>query len=307
MSRLAVTGAFGYSGKRITRELLARGDQVLALTNSPGRPHPFGQAIEVAPLAFADPTALSQSLSGCDVLVNTYWVRFNHRAFSHAQAVADTKVLFSAARAAGVGRIVHVSITNPARDSSLEYFRGKAELEEALMGLGIPYAIARPAVLFGDEDILINNMAYLLRRLPVFGMFGDGQYRLRPIQVDDFAKCIVDLCDESTNTVVEAVGPESFTYLELLKVLAAALGVRRRFLRLPPWFGYAVGTVTGWLLRDRLITWDEIKGLMQDRLWVDAPAAGTTRLSDWAKAHADTLGRHYASELRRRRDRDVRY
>jgi NADH dehydrogenase len=304
---MAVTGAFGYSGKRITRELLARGDRVLALTNSLGRPHPFGQAIEVAPLAFADPTSLSQSLSGCDVLVNTYWVRFNHRTFSHAQAVADTKVLFSAARAAGVGRIVHVSITNPARDSSLEYFRGKAELEEALMGLGIPYAIARPAVLFGDEDILINNMAYLLRRLPVFGMFGDGQYRLRPIHVDDFAKCIVVLCDGSTNTVVEAVGPESFTYLELLKVLASALGVRRRFLRLPPWFGYVVGTVAGWLLRDRLITWEEIKGLMQDRLWVDAPAAGTTRLSDWAKAHADTLGRHYASELRRRRDRDVRY
>jgi NADH dehydrogenase len=261
----------------------------------------------VAPLAFADPTALARSLSGCDALVNTYWVRFNHRTFSHARAVADTKVLFTAAREAAVRKIVHVSITNPALDSPLEYFRGKAELEETHMGLGVAYAIARPAVLFGDEDILINNMAYLLRRLPVFGIFGDGRYRLRPIHVDDFATCIVGLCDASANTLVEAVGPESFTYGELLRVLAEALGLRRRFLRVPAWLGYAMGTLAGCFLRDRLITWEEIKGLMSERLWVDAPAVGSTRLSEWARAHADTLGRRYASELRRRRDRSVGY
>ena len=183
----AVTGAYGYSGKYIAQRLLDAGHTVITLTNSPRRANPFGDRIRAIPLDFDRPDLLAKHLQGVSVLYNTYWVRFNHRLFRHADAVRNTLALFAAARQAGVRRIVHISITNPSEDSPLEYFRGKARLEKVLMDSGISYAILRPAILFGKEDILVNNIAWTLRRLPVFGVFGDGRYRLQPIHVDDLA------------------------------------------------------------------------------------------------------------------------
>jgi NADH dehydrogenase len=179
--RVAVTGAFGYSGRYITEELLAAGHNVITLTNSLSRTNPFGERVTAHPFHFDQPDELANSLEGVEVLVNTYWVRFDHKLFTHQEAVSNTKVLFRAAKKAGVRRIVHVSITNPDVHSDLPYFRGKAELEEALTSLGVSYCILRPTVLFGKEDVLINNIAWALRHLPVFGVFGDGSYKLQPI------------------------------------------------------------------------------------------------------------------------------
>jgi NADH dehydrogenase len=297
----AVTGAFGYSGKYIARRLLDRGCEVLTLTNSPDRPNPFGQAVRAVPFYFDQPQRLVESLRGVAVLYNTYWVRFNYRQVRFVDAVRNTRVLFDAARQAGVRRIVHVSITNPSADSSLEYFRGKALLEQALMESGVSYAILRPAVLFGKEDILINNIAWVLRRFPLFGVFGRGDYRLQPIYVDDLAALAVQEGSLGENHLVNAIGPGTFTYRELAEQLGRIIGRPRRVVSVPPWLGYAVGSVLGWLVGDVLITRDEIRGLMAGLLSVDAPPAGTTRLTDWAQIHADELGRHYASELGRRR------
>ena len=204
-----VTGGLGYSGRYIAQRLLSAGARVRTITNSPQRPHPFGNRLEIHPLSFDDPVALQRVPRGAAVLYNTYWVRFNHARFRHATAVENTPRLFEAARRAGVRRIVHVSITNPSLDSPLEYFRGKAVLEEALRDSGISHAILRPTVLFGREDILINNIAWLLRRFPVFGVFGDGRYRLQPIFVDDLAALAVAEGARSGNTVVNAIGPET--------------------------------------------------------------------------------------------------
>jgi NADH dehydrogenase len=302
-----VTGAFGYSGRYIAERLLRDGRRVRTLTNSPDREHPFGDRIEVHPFHFDDPDALARSLDGADVLVNTYWVRFNHATFTHAQAVANTRTLFAAARRAGVARVVHVSITNPSLDSPLEYFRGKAELERDLAATGLSHAILRPAVLFGGEDILINNIAWGLRHLPVFGVFGDGAYRLQPIHVDDFADLAVAQCAERADRTVDAIGPETWRYRDLVRELASILGVRRPIVSVPPPVGYAASQVLGTLLGDVLLTREEIAGLMAGLLATDSPPAGSIRLSTWARAHAGTLGRRYASELARRRDRRVAY
>ena len=241
------------------------------------------------------------------VLYNTYWVRFNHRLFKHADAVRNTLVLFEAAKKAGVQRIVHVSITNPSEDSPLEYFRGKAVLEKALVASGVSYAILRPAVLFGKEDILINNIAWALRRLPVFGVFGDGQYRLQPIHVDDLASLAVEQGKKRENVVINAIGPESFTYRELVAKIGQLIGKERPIISVPPWFGYAVGWLLGSLVGDVVVTKEEIEGLMADLLYVDAPPAGHTVLTDWIRSHADTLGRSYTSELARRKDQVSAY
>jgi len=300
--KIAVTGAFGYSGRYIARRLLDAGHRVVTLTNSPQRENPFGQAIEAIPYHFDQPQRLTQSLKGVDALINTYWVRFDHHSFSHQQAVANSRVLFNAARDAGVRRIVHVSITHPDINSDLPYFRGKAELEANLETLGISYCILRPTVLFGKEDILINNMAWALRHLPMFGVFGAGDYRLQPIYVDDLAAAAVGRVAGDRNEVIEAIGPETFTYLGLVETIKRALDLKRAIIGVPPGIGYWGCRLLGLLVDDVIITRQEIRGLMQGRLCVDAPPLGATKLSAWIDEHKDTLGRRYTSELARRRD-----
>lgn len=303
----AVTGAFGYSGKYITKRLLDRGHEVITLTNSPDRPNPFAGRVKAYPFNFDNPEELTQSLQGVSVLYNTYWVRFNHRLFKHADAVANTERLFAAAKEADVERIVHVSITNPEEDSPLEYFSGKARLERALKDSGISHAILRPAVLFGKEDILINNIAWALRTLPVFGVFGSGQYRLQPIYVDDLAALAVAQGAQRDNVTVDAIGPEAFTYRELVNVVGEAIGKRRPVISVPPAVGYLVGWILGKCVGDVMITREEIDGLMADLLYADSPPTGNTSLTSWIQEHADSLGRKYTSELRRRINRTIQY
>ena len=303
----AVTGAFGYSGRYITERLLAQGAKVITLTNSPHRANPFGDRIQVHPFHFDRPEKLAESLRGVSVLYNTYWVRFNHGSFTHADAVRNTETLFRAAKEAGVERVVHISITNPSEDSPLEYFSGKARLERALVGSGLSHAILRPTVLFGKEDILVNNMAWALRRLPVFGVFGDGQYRLQPIYVDDLARLAVEQGAKTENAIINAIGPETFTYRGLVEAVGHIIGKCRPIIPVTPGVGYAVGWIIGKLVGDVMITREEIGGLMGNLLCVGTPPVGTTKLTDWAVERAGTLGLHYTSELARRRDRRAAY
>jgi NADH dehydrogenase len=302
-----VTGAFGYSGKYIARRLLDAGYAVRTLTNSPNRGDPFGGRVEARPFDFGRPQRLVESLRGATVLHNTYWVRFNHTSFKHATAIENTLALFAAAKQAGVQRVVHVSITNPSEDSPLEYFRGKARLERALVESGLSYAILRPTVLFGAEDILINNIAWLLRRFPVFGVFGDGRYRLQPVFVDDLAALAVREAQRRENVVIDAIGPETFTYRELVGTVTAAIGKHRRIVGVPPGLGHAIGWAVGRIVGDVLITREEIQGLMAGLLCTNSPPAGETKFSEWVREHAGSLGLHYASELARRRDRREAY
>jgi len=302
-----VTGAFGYSGRYIAERLLRAGHRVRTLTNSPDRPHAFGERVEVHPFNFDHPERLAGSLKGARVLYNTYWVRFNHAGVGYARAVENTRILFRAARHAGVARVVHVSITNPSEQSPLEYFRGKAVLERDLRESGLSHAILRPAVFFGGEDILINNIAWVLRHLPVFGIFGAGDYRLQPIHVHDFADLAVAEGVDRADRIIDAIGPETLSYRELVEELASIIGVRRLILSVPPRVGYAAGWLLGRLLADVVITCDEVEGLMCGLLATKSEPVGRTSLSSWAREHAATLGRRYATELGRRRNRRVAY
>jgi uncharacterized protein YbjT (DUF2867 family) len=306
--RIAVTGAFGFSGKYIAQRLLALGHEVITLTNSPQRANPFDGSIKAFPYNFSKPHELEKSLRGIDALINTYWVRFdNPPHFTFVQALANSKVLFDTAKRAGVGRVVHISITNPDRKSRLPYFRGKAELEDYLKQIGIPYAILRPAVLFGKEDILINNIAWTLRRLPVFGIYGDGRYRLQPIYVDDLAVAAIDRMTGAGNETINAIGPETYSYREMVEMIAREIGSPSLIVSMPPMMAYQSVRVLGWITGDVINTRDEIRGLMQEKLYVRAPPLGTTKLSDWVRASREDIGRQYASELQRRLDRSSAY
>jgi uncharacterized protein YbjT (DUF2867 family) len=302
-----VTGAFGFSGKYIARRLLDAGHRVRTLTNSPRRKNPFGEAVEAHPLNFDDLAGLTDSLAGAKVLYNTYWVRFNHGNFNHAAAVENTIKLFRAAKNAGVGRVVHTSITNPSIDSPLEYFFGKARLERTLIDSGLSYAILRPALLFGREDILINNIAWALRKFPLLFLFGRGNYFLQPIFVEDFARLAVEQGTKTENAIINAIGPETYSYRNLVRMIGLAIGKPRPLVSIPPVVGYWAGKLIGWTQGDVMITREEIRGLMANLLYVNAPPAGETKLSDWACEHAAELGLRYASEVSRRKNREKGY
>lgn len=302
-----VTGAFGYSGKYIAKRLLDAGYQIKTLTNSIHRSNPFGSNVIVYPFNFDNCEKLIESLRGASVLYNTYWIRFNHKDFKHSIAVENTLKLFNSAKKAGIKRIVHVSITNPSEDSHLEYFKGKAILETALIESGLTYAILRPTVLFGKEDILINNIAWILRKFPIFIIFGDGKYRLQPIYVDDLAKLAVEQGQKTESCIIDAIGPETFTYKSLVEVISKTIGVYRPIISLIPSLGYFLGWLIGKMVGDIMITKDEIKGLMSDLLSTNSSPAGETKLTDWIKENSSTLGIKYSSELIRRKNRIESY
>jgi NADH dehydrogenase len=311
MTPLAViTGALGYSGLAITERLIARGYRVRTLTNSPSRPNPFGDKLEVRRFAFDDPDALARSFDGASVFINTYWVRFNHHLFTFDEAVRNTQAMFTAAKRAGVGRIVHTSILKPEQGHGLAYYDGKHALENSLRATGLDHAILRPGVLFGRGDILVNNIAWMLRHLPIFGVFGDGKYKLQPMHVDDFADLAIEAIDPartSNAAVLDAVGPETFEYRNLVRTIAGIIGVKRPILSVPPALGLAVAKLVGPLVHDTIITREEITGLMRGLLFSDHPRVGKTRLTDWARERRNELGRRYASEVARRVIRDRSY
>jgi uncharacterized protein YbjT (DUF2867 family) len=297
--KIIITGAFSYTGKYATRLLLSRGYSVRTLTNHPDRQNEFGQKVEVFPYNFQKPEGLEQSLRGASCLINTYWIRFPHGHATFEAAVRNTITLIEAAKKAGVRRIVHVSIANPAMDSPLTYYRAKAQLEQAVIGSGVAYTILRPTVIFGPEDILINNIAWFVRHLPVFGVPGDGRHGIRPIYVEDIAKLIVDSIEKQSNEVINAVGPETFTFEELVRGIAVALEKSARVVHVPTLVAYLSTRIAGLFLRDVVLTWEEYKGLMANLLAPEGPAAGETRLTQWLYHNREHVGLHYASELAR--------
>ena len=294
-----VTGAFGYTGRYIAQRLLDGSATVRTLTRNPASASPFGDRVERRPLDFNNSEQLTDGLRGADTLFNTYWIRFARGSINHDTAVSNTRNLVDAAVAAGVQRIVHISITSADATSPLPYFRGKGLVEDHIRNSGLPYSIIRPTVIFGREDILINNIAWFLRRFPVFPIAGRGDYRLQPVFVDDVASLAVESASADGNTTLDAVGPETFTFKELLQEIRQTTGGRARLLHLPPALAYTAATLVGLALRDVVLTRDEIDGLMAGHLVSSDLPTGTTRLTDWMRQHRDTLGHRYASELAR--------
>jgi len=294
-----VTGAFSYTGKYITRKLLSIGKRVRTLTGHPNRPNPFGNQVSAAPFNFDNPAKLIRALQGATTLYNTYWVRFPYGQVTYDKAVAHTKILINAAKEAGIRRIVHISITNASEESPFPYFRGKGILEKAVIHSNLSYAIIRPTVIFGHEDILINNIAWFLTKFPVFAISGDGNYQLQPVFVEDVAGIAVNAGHFNDNMIIDAVGPEIFKYEELIRLIADRVKSKARIIHVRPGLALFLSKFIGYMVNDKVLTRDEVEGLMSNLLVSENPPTGKTRLSDWLSQHADTVGIQYASELNR--------
>ena len=283
-----VTGAFGYTGKYITSRLLSMGKRVRTLTGHPDRHNPFGNQVRVSPFNFDNQIEQIKSLQGATTLYNTYWVRFSYGEVTFDKAIENTKTLIKAAEEAGVSRIIHISITNASEESSLPYFRGKGILEKAIINSKLSYAIIRPTVIFGPEDILINNIAWFLRRFPVFAVFELGDYRLQPVFVEDVAEIAVSAAHQNENIIIDAVGPEIYTFDELVRFIADRIHSRAKIIHLRPALAFFLSRLVGYMVSDVVLTRDEVKGLMLNLLVSENPPTGQTRLSDWLSKNADS-------------------
>lgn len=294
-----VTGAFSYTGRFIGRKLLDDGRRVRTLTNHPQRPGAQELEVDVKKLDFTDRAALVESLRGADVFYNTYWVRFRHGGIGFGDAVANTRILMSAAAEAGVRKVVHISVSNPSLDSHLDYYAGKARTEEIVRESGLQWAVVRPTLVFGPGDILINNIAWLLRRMPFFVMPERGSYRVQPVAGEDVAEIATWAAGQPANLTVDAAGPEVMTYAELVDSVAIAVHRRPRIVNMPAGLTLAAGNAVGLFMRDILLTRQELEGLMEELLVSKEEPRGTRRVDDWLLRSAAVLGRSYASELSR--------
>ncbi len=294
-----VTGAFSYTGRYIAQRLLSMGEEVRTLTGRPNHENPFGYQVSASPFNFDNPNQLTKSLQGATTLYNTYWVRFPQGKVSFDKAVENSKTLIAAAEEAGIRRIVHISITNPSEESPFPYFRGKALVEKAIIQSKLSYAIIRPTVIFGPEGILINNIAWLLRKFPIFAIPGSGDYRIQPVFVEDVADVAVSAGHQDDNLVIDTIGPEVFTFNELVRLIAKKIHSRVKVIYVSPMLALSVARLIGYAVKDVVITKDEIQGLMSNLLVSESSPTGQTRLSGWLEQNADRVGASYISDLQR--------
>lgn len=295
-----VTGAFGNTGSAIARELDAVGRRVRTLT-SRSAPADGSDTIERRPLDFDDAAGLVASFDGVDTFYNTYWMRTGDDQGRYDLAVERCRRLITAAEEAGVRRIVHLSVANASAGAAYPYFRGKAAVEKTLESSSTPAAIVGPALVFGGDSVLLNNLAWMLRRLPVFAVAGRGDYRVRPVHVDDLARTCVAAGARETTEMIDAVGPDRPTYRELVDHLRDAVGSRALVISAPTSAVLAGGKVIGWTRRDQILTRGELESTVDGLADTDGDATGASSVMKWITEHADTLGLTYFNETASRR------
>lgn len=294
-----VTGSFGYIGKYITRHLLELGKEVRTITTHTNKPNPFGARVQAFPYNFEDPTNLISSLAGANTLYNTYWIRYAYKDLTYQNALENTRTLFQCAQQAGVKKIVHISVTQASIESDLPYYNGKGQQERMLAESGISHAIIRPTLVFGKEDILVNNIAYLIRRFPFFPIFGSGDYRIQPVFVEDLARIAVAQADETGDSIIDAIGSETFVFKDFLELITSTLGCKTKLIHLSPSSGIFLGKMISIFLRDVLLTENELRGLMEEKLISTQIPNGTTTFTSWLLQNKETIGRSYSSEIAR--------
>ena len=298
-SRVAVTGSFGFTGRALTERLLRAGHEVVTVSRRSGKGDPLAERINVRPFDTGDPDALVASLAGVETLFNTYWLRFPRGSSTFEGAVARSATLLAAAREAGVRRVVHVSVVNASPDADTPYVRAKAALEGVVRSSRLEWVIVRPTLTYGPNDILINNLAWALRRLPVYGLPGLGRYTVQPVHVDDVARICFEAASGPAGQVLDAAGPETMAYRELVDHVRAAVHSQSLVVPMPGLVVLAAARVLGLLVRDVVLTRDEIRELTSSLLTSHEPPRGEIRLSEWLPANAEQLGRHWSSELAR--------
>ena len=295
--KILITGASGFIGGAISHRLIGR-DEIRSLTSHPEK-NRFGERVQSFAYDFDAPMRMEEAFRGVDVFVNSYYVRFNYGRATFELAVDRTRELIALARLAGVRKIVHVSVSNADERSDLPYYSNKGRIERLVRESGLDYTILQPAIVVGPGDILVNNIAFFLRRLPVFTIFERGEYRVQPITVDAFADLAIEAIDAIDgphgHATLPVAGPRDWIFLDLVRAVHAAVGSRARIVHAPAALALAGLKVAGLFLGDVVLTPDEVTGLTREYLYVERPLRRGADFAQWLAQPgvASTLGRRY--------------
>ena len=232
-----VTGATGFLGQRVVRELLARRHQVRCLIHSPGKERVFDhRTVEVHYGSILSPDALKQAFYDVQSVVHLVGIIRAGRGATfdgiHRQGTANVA---TAARDAGARELIYVSALGATSDASYPYFHSKRQAELQVIDSGLEYTILRPSVLFGEGDEFLTALAGLVRLGPVTPVIGGGRNRMQPVAADDVARCVAASVGNSTvkRKIIELGGPHRLSYNALLDEVALAMGKRVRRLHIP--------------------------------------------------------------------------
>jgi uncharacterized protein YbjT (DUF2867 family) len=237
---VAVFGGTGFLGRRIVRHLRNREYSVRVASRRPERgqrlfgtddPH-----IQLVKANVRDERSVTDAIAGAHTVVNTVslYVEHGDETFHSIHVEAAQRVAVQAQRA-GIKHLVHVSgIGSDTRSRSL-YIRKRGDGELAVLGAFANAIIIRPAVMFGPDDAFLTTILNLLRRFPIYPMFGSGWTRLQPAYVEDVAEAIVRAVQRTeTNAITfECGGPRIYTYEELLRMVAREAGLKRILIPVP--------------------------------------------------------------------------
>ena len=293
-----VTGAFGFTGKYISDLLIKKGEKVRTLTSKTDI-NLYNENIEVFQYNFEDKEYLIKAMSGAEKLFNTYWIRFPYKSHTFEKVVFRTKILIDCAKEADIKKIIHISVSNANSKSKLNYFKYKGIVEEMIKDSKIDYFILRPTIIFGKESILINNIAWFLRKFPIFIVFGKGKYLVQPIFIEDIAKIAVLESDNSANKIIDIVGPEVFEFKEMVNFIKTKISSKCKILYLPTFLFQIFIPILNFLTKDVVLTKEELKALKENLLYSKEEPIGQKKFTDWIEENKFDVGKEYFSELLR--------
>jgi NADH dehydrogenase len=237
---VTIFGGAGFIGRHLVRRLAARGATLRVATRSPnsaGHLLPMGDPGQIVLVRFAeDEMTLAKLVEGASAVVNLVGILFERRAgdFERVHAVLPGRI-GAAARAAGVGRLVHLSAIGADPASASLYARSKAQGEAAVRAAFPEAVILRPSIVFGPEDGFFNRFAAMARIAPALPLVGGGTTRFQPVYVGDVAEAILAGLErpEAAGRTYELGGPKVYTFKELLEYVLRVTGRRRLLLPLP--------------------------------------------------------------------------
>jgi len=225
-------------GGAVVRRLLRRGHEVRALVRDPARAGPLADlgGVELVPGSLQEEAPLAALMAGAEAVVHLVGIiAETRRQTFEAVHVGGTAGIAAAARAAGVGRMVHMSALGARADAgATAYHRTKAAGEEVVRTSGIPHVILRPSLIAGAGSVPLRMMIDMVRLAPFVPVVGDGLYRLQPVWLDDVAEVFALAVERpDLGGTFEIAGADSLTWNEMLDAIEAALAVSRRRVHVP--------------------------------------------------------------------------
>jgi len=243
---VTVFGGTGFLGRRIVRHLHDKGFSVRVASRRPNPSSGDNPQLRSIAADIHEGPSITSAVAGAIGVVNavSLYVERGKDTF-RAVHVAAAERLANESRQAGVEYLVQISGIGADPNSSSPYIRARGQGEQAVSAAFAGATVIRPAVMFGPDDAFLNTLIKLLRRLPVYPMFGRGKTRLQPADVEDVAEAVARVMQrtETGPLTVECGGPRVYSYEELLRTVARAASVRPILVPVP----FGVWHALAWL------------------------------------------------------------